>query len=123
MAIRDLPALLRDAAPVLDGRRFSIRCVADAPPALTERFFALIREREGWTVIEADANGDWALITMTVPSDLQAVGFTAAFAQALAALSIPANVVAGFHHDHILLPWDRRDDAMTALAALEETAH
>ncbi len=53
-------------------------------------------------------------------SDLAAVGLTAAFATALAAEGLSCNVIAGVHHDHLFVPWDRRVDAM---AALERLSH
>ena len=85
------------------------------------------RETEGLTVyLDAAAAAAASLrivfraawITMTVHSDLEAVGFTAAFAQALAARGIAANVVAGAFHDHVFVPWDRAQDAMKVLDAL-----
>ena len=61
-----------------------------------------------------------ARISLSVHSALTAVGLTAAVATALAARRISANVVAGFHHDHILMPWDRRMAAMAALQTLSD---
>jgi hypothetical protein len=29
-------------------------------------------------------------------------------------------MIAAFHHDHVFVPWDRRDQAMAALRALSE---
>jgi hypothetical protein len=55
-----------------------------------------------------------------VASDLDAVGLTAVVATALAGQGIPANVVAGFHHDHVFVPVDRGAAAMRVLAALSE---
>ena len=90
---------------------------------------AVIRESEGATVVlrreDADAAGipyDFvaAWITLTVHSDLAAVGLTAAFSTALADADISCNVLAGFHHDHLLVPADRRHDALEVLAALAE---
>lgn len=31
---------------------------------------------------------------------------------------ISANVIAGYHHDHILVPWEKRFAALEALRAL-----
>jgi hypothetical protein len=43
---------------------------------------------------------------------------TAAVAGALAERGIACNVVAGFHHDHLFVPWGRRDEALVLLQRL-----
>jgi hypothetical protein len=63
-----------------------------------------------------------AWITLTVHSDLQAVGLTAAFAGALGRAGIGCNVVAGAYHDHIFVPLDLAQSAMAALKALQQEA-
>ena len=60
-----------------------------------------------------------AWITLSVHSDLEAVGLTAAFASALGADGISCNVVAASCHDHIFVPVEAGEPAM---AALRETA-
>ena len=55
-------------------------------------------------------------------SALDAVGLTAAVAGALAEAGISCNVLAGAHHDHLLVPVDRADDALVALAQLRDRA-
>ena len=59
-----------------------------------------------------------AWLTLTVHSALESVGLTAAVATALAAADISANVLAGYRHDHLLVPVERADDAMAAIRAL-----
>lgn len=59
-------------------------------------------------------------ITLGVHSSLDAVGFTAAFSGKLAACGISANVVAGYHHDHIFV---HREQAQRAIAVLEMGTH
>ncbi len=59
----------------------------------------------------------FAWLTLTVQSSLDAVGLTAAVSTQLAAIDIPCNVLAGYHHDHLLVPVDRADDAIAALTA------
>jgi hypothetical protein len=59
----------------------------------------------------------FAWLTLTVQSSLDAVGLTAAVSARLAVLGIPCNVLAGYHHDHILVPVDRVDDAIAALTS------
>ena len=62
----------------------------------------------------------WARITLGVQSSLAAVGLTARVATILAERGIAANVIAGYHHDHVFVPWDRRDEALQALRALSQ---
>lgn len=89
--------------------------------------FAAIAEPEGLTLVIARERADraglayegsFALITLRVFSSLQAVGLTAAVASRLAERGIAANVVAGFFHDHVLVPLERADEAMAALEAM-----
>lgn len=93
-----------------------------APQAL-----ATVREGEGLTVVvlqeEADDDGlayefVGAWITITEQTRLDAIGITARFSAALTAADIPANVVAGFHHDHVVVPWDQRHRALEVLGAI-----
>ena len=64
--------------------------------------------------------GGWARITLGVHSSLAAVGLTARVAESLTAHGISANMVAAFHHDHVFVPWDRRDEALIILDNLSK---
>lgn len=122
--VTDLDELLLTLRPeVRDGEYVIVVSEADLPAEAT------IRETEGTTLVlrreHADAAGiayDFvaAWITLTVHSDLAAVGLTAAFSTALADAGISCNVLAGYHHDHLLVPVARRDDTLEVLAALSE---
>jgi hypothetical protein len=57
-------------------------------------------------------------ITLGVHSSLNAVGLTAAFSAKLAECGISANVIAGYHHDHIFVPSAHAQRALDALNAL-----
>lgn len=126
MGERDLARLLRGMEPVLHGPAYGYALWPGG--AMPFAPFATVAEEEGLTVValleemaEAGlASEPWARISLTIHSDLAAVGLTAAFSAALAAEGISCNVVAGFHHDHLFVPWDRRGDA---LAALERLSH
>ncbi|MGB8383024.1 MAG: ACT domain-containing protein [Dermatophilaceae bacterium] len=59
-------------------------------------------------------------ITLQVHSALAAVGLTAAVSTALAAADTSCNVVAGHHHDHLLVPIDRLEDALGVLRRLAD---
>ena len=58
-----------------------------------------------------------AWLTLTVQSSLEAVGLTAAISERLARENIACNMLAGYHHDHVLVPVERVDDAIAALTA------
>lgn len=117
----DLQVLLRGMEPVLADVPYGIAVWTGG--ALTLRPFATVAEDEGLSVVadlaEMQAAGmvsqPWARISLTIHSDLAAVGLTAALSAALTAEGISANVIAGFHHDHVFVPWDRRHDALAAL--------
>jgi hypothetical protein len=61
-----------------------------------------------------------AWLTLEVRSALDAVGLTAAVAGALAADGIACNVMAGYHHDHLLVPFDKAQRAVALLDALRD---
>jgi len=88
---------------------------------------ATVFEDEGVTVVipvvRAHEHGlatqpAFVWVTLTVHSSLEAVGLTAAFSAALAGAGISCNVLAGFHHDHLLVPAADRDRAVSVLRAL-----
>lgn len=124
---RDLKRLIRGMDPVLDPRDWGYALApAGAVPAWA---WAVIREDEGATLIAPlddlsaagiEASGPWSRITLMVHSALEAVGLTAAIATALAAQGISANVVAGWHHDHVFLPKAQASAALDALRSLAQ---
>lgn len=88
---------------------------------------ATVREPEGMSVVLARVDADRlgleydyvaAWITLRVNSTLEEVGLTAAFSNCLAGVGISCNVLAGLHHDHILVPSDRVEEAIGLLKEL-----
>jgi len=125
----DLAQLLRTLEPVRRDGEFVYATVVEVPAGLPVE--AMVREPEGLTVVvrrdAADIHGiryDYvaAWITLTVHSSLEAVGLTAAFATALGREGISCNVLAGHHHDHILVATADAERAMDVLRALTEGA-
>ena len=115
--VSELAAMLAGMAPVLDTRAWYFVVVDGPPPADA---FAVIREAEGTTAILSGTRDGppFARITLTVHSALEGVGLTAAFSGALADAGIACNVVAGYHHDHLFVPWERRSEALAVLERL-----
>jgi len=110
---RELSRLLATLAPQLHDERYSF--IGTADPTLADADFAIVREAEGMTLIRPEPTGEWARISLGVHSSLEAVGLTAILSARLAEAGISANIVAALHHDHIFVPWDRRDEALAAL--------
>ncbi|BDZ44689.1 ACT domain-containing protein [Naasia aerilata] len=129
--ITDLAELLRSLEPV---RRPDPYVLVSLPPVLAgpelrDLAEAAIREDEGVSLVlrrlDADDRGiayDFvaAWVTLTVHSSLEAVGMAAAVSAALAQVGIPCNLLAGYHHDHLLVPIERADDAIEALRRLAD---
>ena len=91
--------------------------------------FATVREDEGLTVViehspmpQPDGGDGYRAITLGVDSSLNAVGFIAVVARALADAGIPANVIAGYHHDHVLVPATRAELALTTLRGIARSS-
>jgi hypothetical protein len=125
---RDLQVLLRDMRPELRPGIF-VFCTIPANDSIPATINPLLtfREQEGTTLVilrgEAEAAGlHYAfasrLISLTVHSALDAVGFLAAITARLAEAGISVNAVSAFHHDHLFVPVDRVDEAMAALQEL-----
>lgn len=90
---------------------------------------ATIAEAEGTTVVlraeDAQSLGlqplyEAAWITLEVHSSLAASGMVAKVAGVLAEQEIPCNVLAGYHHDHILVPEARAEDTLACLRHLQK---
>ena len=94
------------------------------------QYETMIREPEGLTLIMHRSEADFAKlpydfvaswITLRVHSALDAVGLTAAFSRVLTEAGVSSNVLAGFYHDHILVPADQVETALQALRSLRKS--
>lgn len=90
---------------------------------------ATFREDEGLTLVLEEKRAQQAglkwvssfkKITLKVHSSLEAVGLTAAVAQALAEQGISANVIAAYYHDHVFVPSEEAERAVKTLQALSD---
>ena len=91
----------------------------------------IFREREGTAFIirreEAEAAGlphQFAsrMITLTVHSSLEAIGFLAAITGRLAEAGISVNAVSAFYHDHLFVPEHRAEEALHHLQNVSKQA-
>ncbi|PWN69432.1 ACT domain-containing protein [Chryseobacterium phosphatilyticum] len=124
---KDLSVLLQNMKPVLNPGEY-VFCTLEKLVQIpdVEKLLFLFRENEGITVVLEKSMADqWKLeysyisswITLNIHSSLEAVGLTAAFANALKKEQISCNVVAAYFHDHIFVA---KGDAEKAMEALHE---
>jgi len=87
----------------------------------------LFREEEGITLILqrdiAEGAGlayvyESCMITLSVHSSLEAVGFLAVITQTLAEAGISVNPVSAYYHDHLFVPVDKAELALEVLNRL-----
>lgn len=92
-------------------------------------YHARIVEDEGTTLVLDQAIADeyhltyegvFGWITLEAHTSLQAVGITAAVSNALARVGLSCNVLAGYYHDHLLVPLDSVEEALGVLGGLGE---
>jgi uncharacterized protein len=121
----DLATLLCDMKPEMQPGIFVFCTIAeDAEIPATLKPLLTFREPEATTLVirqdEAERIGlpyQFAsrLITLTVHSSLEAVGFLAAITARLAEAGISVNAVSAFYHDHLFVPDHRADEALRLL--------
>ncbi|MGQ5633305.1 MULTISPECIES: ACT domain-containing protein [unclassified Streptomyces] len=124
----DLQRLLRDLRPELNPGRFVFTTAEGGVPSGVSPVVT-VAEQEGLTLVVPQAEADGAgmaydyvagWITLRVHSALAAVGLTAAVSRALADAGLSCNVVAGFHHDHLFVPYEDAEHAVEVLRRLAQ---
>ncbi|MBC3241368.1 ACT domain-containing protein [Pseudomonas lurida] len=123
-----LASLLRSMSPHLNEGDYVFCTLPDHRTPAGCEVIGSFREQEGLTLIlerqqaqQAGLAFDYvaAWITLNVHSALEAVGLTAAFANALGQAGISCNVIAGYYHDHLFVG---RADAGRAMQVLQQLA-
>ena len=126
-AERDLDTLQRHLSPRLHTETFVYCSFPDfrLPPGLDP--LCTFREDEGLTAIVEQGAADRAdiphvfkarMITLTVNSSLEAIGLLASVATRLADAGIPCNAVAAYHHDHLFVPAELGEHALSVLLGI-----
>ena len=121
----NLEKLLQNMKPEMHDGIFvfcSIPEGKEIPAAL--RPVHIFREHEGTALIVRREQAEGAelphqfasrMITLTVHSSLEAIGFLAAITTRLAAAGISVNAVSAFYHDHLFVPEHRANEALRHL--------
>jgi hypothetical protein len=129
--VSDLSALLASLHPVLNPGVYVFASVPAGTDLGSLDPIATFRENEGLTLIVKEQEAGQAdlpvlfraaWITLTVHSDLQAVGLTAAVAAALTEAGIACNVVAAAFHDHLFVPVEVGERAFDVLQTMAPSA-
>jgi uncharacterized protein len=124
--ITDLSFLLKNMNPILNDGEFvfctiainELKDFAELDPV------SITREAEGWSLIiprekaelkKLEPSSVFKMITLSVHSSLQAVGFLAFVLGVLADQEISVNAVSAFYHDYLFVPADQVDDAIKLL--------
>jgi hypothetical protein len=130
--VSNLAELLRMLRPALNEGTFVFATLPHDADSNALEPLATFREQEGLTVVVEEERARLAglhvlfraaWITLTVHSDLQAVGLTAAVAGALTRANISCNIIAAAHHDHLFVPVESAGAAIEALKALQREHH
>lgn len=127
--ISDLARLLAELSPIIHEQEFVFVSVDPGKASEFEEWQAVAscREEEGLSLVVSRAIADrqnlpyegvFRQISLRVHSSLHAVGLTAAVSGALARHGIPANMIAGHHHDHVFVPVERAEEALALLEQL-----
>jgi hypothetical protein len=126
--VSDLGELLRTLRPVLNDGVYVFASLPHDADSNSLEPLATFREQEGLTVVVEEERARLAglrvlfraaWITLTVHSDLQAVGLTAAVADAMTRANISCNMVAAAHHDHLFVPVESARAAIEVLMGLQ----
>ena len=83
---------------------------------------SLILDRAAAQRLGLKQSSAFRMISLNVNSSLDAVGFLAAVTEKLAAAGVSVNAVSAFHHDHLFIPAEKADLAMSLLNDLAADA-
>ncbi len=133
--ISDLKTLLKNMNPRLVANNL-VFCSVSEEQFLNLNIFPtmIFKEEEGITLIIrkdlaiknslCDTNAQtWSMISLTVHSSLEAVGFLATITTYLAKFEISTNVVSAYYHDHLFVQNELADKVLKLLKNLSRTSY
>lgn len=122
----NLSVLLKSMKPILHDKEYIFCSVSHQNTSHLDPI-CVFREDEGITLVLtrecADANhilysSVFRMITLSVHSSLDAVGFLAAITSRLADHGISVNPISAYYHDHLFIPASRVHEVEALLQAL-----
>lgn len=126
----DLESLLRKMKPKHVPGEYVFCSLDESNEKLVETPLLVFREDEGLTVVISREAAEslrlkfestWGLVTLSIHSDLTAVGFLARVTQHLAQAGLSVNVVSAYYHDHLFVPFPEVERVVELLTSLSET--
>lgn len=118
--------MIAGMAPRLDPADYAF-VAAPLPEPVRSQAIGWFREDEGESFIVpatlAPREARFRRITLQVHSALDGIGLTAAVATALAEAGIACNMVAALRHDHVFVPADQAEAALSVLRRLQMSVH
>lgn len=81
---------------------------------------SLILEKSAATAAGLEFAFPSRMITLTVHSSLEAIGFLAVITRRLAAEGISVNAISAYYHDHLFVPVNKANHAMEILGRIME---
>ncbi|MBI5223444.1 ACT domain-containing protein [Candidatus Micrarchaeota archaeon] len=135
MPVSNLSEILKNLDPKLDSQKYYFATVnQDALFTLAnymQYIVCVFRENEGMTIVFYEplksivepyslkqVAGPFAKLTLNVNSDMMSVGLFSKVTGALAAKEIVVNAFSGYFHDHLFVPFEKKDAALEALRKL-----
>lgn len=130
----NLLTLIQNMKPVLNDGQYVFCTIEPDKIISASEIVMMFKEKEAITLIvekkvannydfipdQSDNKQVYAWITLLIHSSLEAIGLTAAFSNALASEGISCNVVAAYYHDHIFVPYNSAQKAITVLENLSK---
>jgi hypothetical protein len=124
----NLTILLKSMKPILQDGEY-VFCSVDYQNTsyLTLDPICVFREDEGLTLVIlrecADANNIsyssvFRMVTLSIHSSLEAIGFLATITNKLAMHGISVNPISAYYHDHLFIPASRAYEVIEILQAL-----
>ena len=122
--LKNIKIILENLEPKLHAKKYYILSCEDYHPLAK----GIFKEEEGITlfleeqylnkIIFKEKSGPFALISLNVYSDLNAIGLISKISKLLADNNISVNIISAFYHDHLFIPWEKKEEAFNILKNL-----